>query len=64
MWKTVVKLGLSEGLLKVGPGSISVACAYFLEHIPYGEMSFLALLQMKKGLILPQSNVPNFIDSP
>lgn len=64
MWKTVVKLGVSQGPLKVGPGSIPVACACFLEHIPYGEMPFLALLQMKKGLILPQPNVPNFIDFP
>lgn len=45
MWDTVVKLGISERPLAVGPESIPCAQASLLEDIPYDGMPFLALRQ-------------------
>lgn len=39
-----MQLGLFEGPLAVGPGSIPVAGAGFLDPIPYGEMPCSALM--------------------
>lgn len=62
--RPVVKLGLSEGSLAGLPGSIPAVGASSLESIPYEVMPYLDLMQRGGGLILPQTNVPNCVDSP
>lgn len=57
-----MKLGLSEGPLVVGAGSIPGACASLWKPLSYGHA--MLNLSQERGLILSQLNVLDFCDSP